>query len=114
MKKTKTGVNPDGSDHFTYDFSDHPGMQDDDVTKHTHVLIITPDGINGTVSTADGTTYDLSDKWIAVATEHADEVAANIHTTALALGYTADQVPSVGPIQAARDAFLAAGWTPSA
>ena len=107
--KTLDGTNPDGTPHFHVDLSDHPGMQDPDVTKHTHLIVMTPVPLNGEVSVTDGTQYDLSETWQAVPLEHVDELAILIHEATRAAGFTTDPAPTVGPLQAARDAFVAAG-----
>lgn len=113
VAKTRIGVDPvTGLDIYEYDLSDHPGMQDPDVTKHTHVIHKTPVGFAGTVTLEDGTTYDLSDDYIDVPIEHSDEVELKAHAVALATGLTTDVLPEKGAIQTARDAFIAAGWTP--
>lgn len=107
-------TNGDGSLRPHYDFHDHQGMQDPDVAKHSHVLIKTPDGMDGTVTASDGTVYSIADHYIAVPVVHVDEVLIAIHKSAQALGLTNDEPPAIGPLQAARNAFIAAGWTPPA
>jgi hypothetical protein len=114
VSKNKIGTTPDGLDQFNYDFSDHPGMQDPDITKHTHVLVKTPIPLNGSVTLDSGNAYDLSEDWLAVPVEDIDALAIKVHTVAKAAGLTPDPVPTVGPVQQARDAFIAAGWQPPA
>lgn len=109
--KTKIGVDANGMDRFQYDLSDHPGMQCPDVTKHTHLIVMTGP-LAGSVSVPDGTSYDITDTYIAVPIEHVDDVSAKIHEVALAAGLTDQPVPAVGPLLAARAEFVAAGWTP--
>jgi hypothetical protein len=61
MTKTYLGQNPDGTPHFDY-VSDQP-------------MVLTGKAY-GPVTTSDGTTYDVSEQWIEVASEaHAGEVA---------------------------------------
>lgn len=102
---TQSGTNPDGSPHYVYDFSGHPGMQGEDITQHTHLLVITPDAFNGNVTTSDGTQYSVAPKFIAVPIEHVDEVAGLIHGVGQALGLVDTPPPAVGPVQAAYNAF---------
>ena len=109
---TQSGTNPDGSPHYVVDLSDHPGMQGEDITQHTHLIVMTPDTFNGAVTTADGTTYSVAPKYIAVPVEHIDEVVGLIHGVGQTLGLVDTPPPAVGPVQAARDAFVSAGWTP--
>lgn len=112
VSKTKIGLTPEGLDRFQYDFSDHPGMQGTDVTQHTHVLVKTPEPLNGSVTVPSGNSYDLSEHWLAVPVTDVDDLVIQVHTVAKSAGLTPDPVPTVGPIAEARAAFVAAGWQP--
>ncbi len=60
ITKTYLGLNPDGSPHFRYE-------------SDGHVVVTGP--VYGSVTTGDGTDYDVSDAVIEVAPDHAAEVA---------------------------------------
>ena len=102
---TQAGTNPDGSAHYVIDLHDHPGMQGEDITQHTHLIVMTPDTFSGAVTTSDGTTYSMAPKYIAVPVEHADEVVALIHGVGQTLGLVDSPPPAIGPVQAAYNAF---------
>ena len=112
VSKNRIGTTAEGLDRFEYDFSDHPGMQGEDVTAHTHVLVKTPEPLNGSVTVASGNSYDLSEDWLAVPIEDVDDLVIQVHAVAKAAALTPEPVPTVGPIAEARAAFVAAGWQP--
>ena len=61
LTKTRLGTNEDGSPQYHYASDGH--------------VVVTGPHISGTVTTADGTVYDISDLVTEVAEEHALEVA---------------------------------------
>jgi 5-methylcytosine-specific restriction endonuclease McrA len=73
ITKTYVGLNPDGTPHFHYQSDGH--------------VVVTGNKVFGMVTLPDGTEYDVSDHVIEVASpEHAEEVAAQIHSIHQGLG----------------------------
>ncbi len=112
--KVRIGTKADGSPHYFYDFTGHPGMAaaEGDFLGHlanTHVIVGTPIPLQGIVTVADGTRYDLADECFAVPLEHVDELALKTHETLLATGLVeGEPMPELGPLAAAKAAWDAA------
>jgi hypothetical protein len=101
--KTKVGVDANGMDKFNYNWHDHPGFQDVDPRNHTHVAIVTGP-LGGSVSLADGTSYDMTEQLIVVPIKHADELVVKIHDVHRLAGLTTEDTPTIDEVRNKREA----------
>jgi len=99
--KTKVGVDANGMDKFNYNWKDHPGMQDVDPRNHTHIAIVTGP-LGGSVSLADGTSYDMTETLIVVPVKDADELVTKIHDVHRLAGLTTEPTPTTAEVKAKR------------
>lgn len=91
--KTFKGRGPDGMPIYEYDHSQHPGMQGDDISAHSHLIVLTGP-IAGPITLADGSTCDVTDEYIAVHKDDANELLHRIHQVQHASGKTPVEPPA--------------------